>query len=81
MAKVLVSVEDGLLRRIDREAKARGLTRSAYLSQLAEGDIDTGYGHERGPVVQAALRELDELFVASPEDDSTAAVRAARNGR
>jgi hypothetical protein len=80
VAKVLVSVEDGLLKRIDREAKARGLTRTAYLSQLAEGDIEMGHGRQRA-AAQAALQELDEVFARSPEDDSTAAVRAARDGR
>jgi metal-responsive CopG/Arc/MetJ family transcriptional regulator len=36
MAKVLVSLNDTLLRRIDRIAKDRGHSRSAYLAELAE---------------------------------------------
>jgi metal-responsive CopG/Arc/MetJ family transcriptional regulator len=32
VAKVLISIDDQLLRRLDRAAKARRLSRSAYLS-------------------------------------------------
>jgi metal-responsive CopG/Arc/MetJ family transcriptional regulator len=32
VAKVLISIDDKLLRRLDRAAKARRLSRSAYLS-------------------------------------------------
>jgi metal-responsive CopG/Arc/MetJ family transcriptional regulator len=42
MAKVLVSLGDALLRRIDRVARARGLSRSAYLAELAERDALVG---------------------------------------
>jgi hypothetical protein len=80
VAKVLVSFEDGLLRRIDRAAKSRGLTRSAYLAGLAEDDARrTGPG--RRPAARAALRELDRLFAGAPADESTAAIRAARDAR
>ncbi len=80
MAKVLVSFEDGLLRRIDRLAKSRGLTRSAYLAELAENDARrTGPG--RRPAAQAALRELDRLFAGAPAEESTGAIRAARDAR
>jgi len=44
MAKVLVSLNDALLRRVDRIAKARGLSRSAYLAQLAERDAARSEG-------------------------------------
>jgi hypothetical protein len=67
MAKVLVSFDDGLLRRIDRAARADGQSRSAYLSALAESD--------------AALRELDRLFADAPGDDATAVIRAERDAR
>jgi hypothetical protein len=81
MGKVLVSLDDRLLKRIDRAAKARGLTRSAYFAQLAESD----FAHERGPggspAARAALRRLDRLFADSPADDSTATVRATRDAR
>ena len=39
MAKVLVSVPDDLLERIDARAKCLGESRSGYLRQLAERDL------------------------------------------
>jgi hypothetical protein len=81
MGKVLVSLDDRLLRRIDRAAKSRGLTRSAYLAKLAESDLAHSSGPGKSPTAQAALRELDDLFAGSPADDSTVAVRAARDAR
>jgi hypothetical protein len=81
MSKVLVSFDDTLLRRIDRAASSRGLTRSAYLAQLAERDAASAAGPGKTPAVQAALRELDQLFADSPSGDSTAAIRASRDAR
>lgn len=80
VAKVLVSFEDKLLRRIDRAARSRGLTRSAYLTELAENDARRS-GAGRNPAARAALRELDRLFAGAPADDATAAIRAARDAR
>lgn len=81
MSKVLVTVEDRLLKRVDRAAKSRGLTRSAYFAQLAESDLEREMGPGQTPEVKAALRELDRLFSDAPTGDSTAAVRAARDAR
>ena len=41
MAKVMISVPDELLRRIDRATTARGTTRSGFLRQAAERAIRT----------------------------------------
>jgi hypothetical protein len=81
MGKVLVSFDDALLRRIDRAASSRGLTRSAYLAQLAERDAARATGPGKTPAVQAALRELDRLFADAPPGESTAAIRAGRASR
>lgn len=81
MAKVLVSFDDRLLRRIDRAAGASGKSRSAYLSQLAESDVARGSGPGKTPAARAALRDLDRLFAAAPAGDSTAAIREARDVR
>ncbi|MGB0093755.1 MAG: hypothetical protein WBP81_14645 [Solirubrobacteraceae bacterium] len=81
MGKVLVSFDDALLRRIDRAASSRGLTRSAYLAQLAERDATRATGPGKTPAVQAALRDLDRLFAEAPPAESTAAIRAARDAR
>src|SRR5919198_308392 len=55
MAKILVSIDDKLLRRIDRVAKASGLSRSAYLSRIAARDV----GAERGPGADPRARRGD----------------------
>ena len=81
MAKVLVSFEDTLLRRIDRVARSRGLTRSAYLAQLAERDAANSEGPGRNPAVRAALEKLDQLFASTASEDSTEAIRAERRAR
>jgi metal-responsive CopG/Arc/MetJ family transcriptional regulator len=81
MSKVLVSFEDRLLKRIDRAARARGMTRSGYLASLAESDLSRAEGPGKDPAVRAALRKLERLFADSPAFDSTAAIRADRDSR
>lgn len=81
MGKVLVSFDDVLLRRIDRVARSRGLTRSAYLAQLAERDAAELEGPGQSPAVHAALQQLDELFADTPAEDSTDAIAAERRAR
>jgi metal-responsive CopG/Arc/MetJ family transcriptional regulator len=81
MAKVLVSFDDKLLRRIDRAAKAGGRSRSAYLSDLATSEMARREGPGGAPSVRAALRSLDRLFADSPAEDSTAAIRSERDAR
>lgn len=79
MAKVLVSFDDRLLRRIDLAANAAGLSRSAYLSGLAERAAAQGPGSSA--TARRALRKLDRLFADAPAGNSTAAIRAARDAR
>src|SRR5687768_14886878 len=67
--KVLVSLDDRLLRRIDRAAKERGLSRSAYLAELAERDLGLARGPGAGKPARAALRRLDRIFTRLPHDD------------
>ena len=81
MGKVLVSFDDRLLTRIDRVAKGRGLTRSAYLAALAENDLANNQGPGKDPAVRAALRELEQMFADAPPGDSTAWIRADRDSR
>lgn len=81
MVKVLVSLNDVLLRRIDRVARSRGLSRSAYLAGLAERDAARSGGSGATPVARRSLAQLDELFGPSPAGDSTAALRSERDAR
>lgn len=83
MTKVLVSFDDALLHRIDRIARGRGLTRSAYLAGLAERDIARLTGPGTTPAARRALVHLDELFEHGRAGgaDSTTAVRSERDAR
>lgn len=82
MIKVLISLDDNLARRIDRTVRERGMTRSAYIAELAERDLAQQVGPGADPSVRAALAGLRELFAgqAKPED-STDAVRRMRDER
>lgn len=80
MAKILVSVDDKLLARIDKAARSLGLTRSAYLSRLAAREVEAAHGPGRAPATRRALRRIDALFVANERDpDITDAVRQERD--
>ena len=82
MAKVLVTFEDDLLRRIDQVAKLHGLSRSAYLSRLAARATARGPGAD--PAVQRALARIDELVADAPIVDPRSAaeiIRAERDAR
>jgi metal-responsive CopG/Arc/MetJ family transcriptional regulator len=82
VAKVLITLEDNLLRRIDRATRERGLTRSAYMAQLAERDLDQEVGPGADPEVRAALASLRELFARNGTvGDSTAIIREERDKR
>ena len=82
MAKVLVTLEDTLLRQVDRSARERGLTRSAFLSQLARRELDRTAGPGADPAVHAALARLDDLFARQLTPvDPTAAIRRERDRR
>ena len=59
--RVLISIDDRLLARIDDACARRGLSRSGYLAQLAEADLVGGRGPGADPAVRAALEALDEL--------------------
>lgn len=81
MAKVLISVDDALLRRVDRAAKSRGLTRSGYLAALARREVDRELGPGTSATARRALLRLDALFAGTGVEDSTEAVRAERDAR
>lgn len=81
--KVLISLEDRLLRRIDRAARARGLSRSAYLAEIAAKDLGGQRGPGADPSVRAAMADVDELFRLNPVpgEDMTLAIRRMRDER
>lgn len=81
VAKVLISLDERLLRRIDRAAALKGLSRSAYIAQLAERETATELGPGADPRVRAALRRTDRLFAeaGTSGEDITALIRADRD--
>ena len=79
LAKVLVSVDEKLLARIDRAARELSLSRSAYLSRLAAREVEASHGPGRATATRRALRSIDELFAANRHEGGvTAAVRQER---
>jgi hypothetical protein len=83
MCDVVVSIDDDLLQRIDRAARKKGVSRTAYLLQVIAKEVGGGGNRrEAGSDVHAALQELDELFAGlGPGEDATVAVREERDAR
>ena len=84
MPKILVSMDERTLRQLDRAAKRAGLSRSAYIAQLATRDGETGSGPGRDPEVRRALADIDRLFRENPPPpgfDWTDVIRKMRDSR
>jgi hypothetical protein len=60
--RVLISIDEGLLARVDAACARRGMTRSGYLAQLADTDLGGSRGPGADPGVRAALGAIDELL-------------------
>lgn len=59
--RVLISIDERLLARIDDACARRGMSRSAYLARLADADLAGGIGPGARPEVRAALATIDQL--------------------
>lgn len=82
MVKVLVSLDDRLLERLDREARARGISRSALIAELAAKGLGEPLGPGARPEARAAIERIRSLFTGrEPAEDSTRLVRAMRDER
>jgi hypothetical protein len=57
--RVLISVDERILARIDDAARRQGLTRSGFLAQAAMAQIEGGHGAK--PASGDALAALDEI--------------------
>jgi metal-responsive CopG/Arc/MetJ family transcriptional regulator len=80
--KILLSIDERLLARIDRAARAAGLSRSAYLSRLAARELGDGRSADERRRIHQAMRRLEALARAhGTGGDTTAAIRAARDER
>lgn len=82
MAKVLISMDEKLLERLDREAAERGLSRSALISELAAKGLGEPLGPGARPEIREALRRADDLFSdLADTGDSTDWIRTERDAR
>ena len=60
--RVLISIDQRLLARIDEACELEGLSRSRYLAQLAEASLASRIGPGADPSVRMALAAIDDLF-------------------
>lgn len=59
--RVLISIDERLLARIDEACARIGMKRSTYLAQLAERELHAASGPGATPTARAALDALDAL--------------------
>jgi metal-responsive CopG/Arc/MetJ family transcriptional regulator len=74
MAKVMVSIPDDLLARIDRAAQSRGTSRSGLLQAAAERELARATPEQ----MRAAVARARDAMAGAPAIDIVAAVRAER---
>jgi predicted transcriptional regulator len=77
MTKVLISVPDDLLQRVDREARARRLTRSAFFEEAVRRDL----GWSAVEAIDAALDRGRSALAGSGAFESAELVRRDREAR
>jgi hypothetical protein len=65
MAKVMISIPDALLKRLDLRANETGETRSGFLQRLAERELERADRHRRDQI----NRLWDEIRIEVPPDD------------
>jgi len=64
VAKVMISIPDRLLERLDARAKETGESRSGFLQRLAEREVQAGEQRRREEI----NRLLDEVRIEVPAD-------------
>jgi hypothetical protein len=64
MAKVMISIPDKLLERLDLRAKETGETRSGFLQRLVERDVEAGKQRRQEEI----NRLWDEVRIEVPAD-------------
>jgi metal-responsive CopG/Arc/MetJ family transcriptional regulator len=64
--RVLISIDERTLARIDGAARQRGMTRSGFLAQAAMAQIE-GDGAGTGPTSVAGVRDSEEVPSGSGE--------------
>lgn len=77
MTKVLITVPDELLQQIDREARARRLTRSRFIEEAARREL----GSPGSDVIRAALDRSRQALAGVGQFDSSDLIRRDREAR
>lgn len=79
VAKVMISIPDKLLKRLDLRAKEVGETRSGFLQHLVEREVQAAEGRRREEI----NRLLDQIHIELPTADPEAwdVVRLIREDR
>ena len=77
MAKVMVSLPDEVLARIDSEARRRGTTRSSPLRDAALREL----GRPDPVALEAALARSRARFASAGRFDAAVLIRAERDAR
>ena len=77
MAKVMISLPDQVLERIDREARRRGTSRSALLQHAALREL----GRPDPDTFDEALARSRKRFANAGRFDAAALIRAERDAR
>lgn len=77
MAKVMISLPDDVLARIDDEAKRRRTTRSALLREAALREL----GHPDAVSVEAAVARSRSRFNSVGRFEAASLIRAERDAR
>lgn len=78
VAKVMISIPDQLLERVDARASAAGETRSGFLQRLAERELEAADTRKREEVE----RLLDQIRIEiSPDDPRVDAAQLIREDR
>ena len=60
--RVLISIDERLLARIDDACDRLGMSRSAFIAQSASRDLDGSVGPGADPSVRTALATIDRLM-------------------
>lgn len=77
MPKVMISMSDDLLARVDREVGERGTTRSAFLQEAARREL----GWPDAAKIDAALTRGRDALVHAGAFESAELIRDGRDGR
>lgn len=77
MAKVMVSMPDGLLKRVDDEAKRRSMSRSALLALAASREVE----QRDSEAVRQAIARSEARFKNAGSFESAELVRMDRDAR